>query len=160
MRALPPDPQTRDAFAWAQKRIAHWKTDAGLLARAYAWEGYYRGDPGRAIAGLTRSRITDDDDCAMLIDSLVAIDRHDEAEIAYHVCAGIDGGLLADGRARLSAAKALILAGALDDAIDQIQIAQLRRGQSRLEAEINRLLRLAATRPGSEWERVVERRVR
>ena len=28
------------------KRISHWKTDAGLLARAYAWEGYHRGDPG------------------------------------------------------------------------------------------------------------------
>src|SRR5690606_17441432 len=55
---LPDDAQTKEAFAWAHKRISHWKTDAGLLARAYAWEGYYRGDPGRAVVGLSRGRIT------------------------------------------------------------------------------------------------------
>ena len=55
-------------------------------------------------------------------------------------CAGLDGaGQLGDGKARLAAARALILAGELDDAIDHIQITQLRRSQSRLEAEINRL---------------------
>ena len=48
MARLPTDPQTKDAFGWALKRVSHWKTDAGLLARAYAWEGYHRGDPGRA----------------------------------------------------------------------------------------------------------------
>jgi tetratricopeptide (TPR) repeat protein len=160
LKALPLDIAARDAFAWAHKRVSHWKTDAGLLARAYGWEGYYRGDPGRAIAGLTRSRLTDDDDCAMLIDSLVAIDRVDEAELAYHACGALEpASLLGDGRARLAAARALVLAGALDDALDQIQIVQLRRAQSRLEAEINRVLRLAATRPSSEWERVVERRL-
>src|SRR5439155_16496565 len=73
---------------------------------------------------------------------------------------GIDGtGILGDGKARLAAARALILTGDLDEALDQIQIVQLRRSQSRLEAEINRLLRLAATRPASEWERVVESRL-
>ncbi|HSN28839.1 MAG TPA: hypothetical protein VLT45_21275, partial [Kofleriaceae bacterium] len=40
MAKLPADPATKEAFAWASKRISHWKTDAGLLARAYAWEGY------------------------------------------------------------------------------------------------------------------------
>ena len=59
---LPDDPATKEAFAWAHKRISHWKTDAGLLARAYAWEGFHRGDPGRAVVGLTRGRITDDED--------------------------------------------------------------------------------------------------
>ncbi len=157
---LPEDPPTREAFAWAVKRIQHWKTDAGLLARAYAWEGYHRGDPGRVITGMTRSRITDDDDAMMLIDSLITIGREDQAEVAYWHCAGIDGtGVLGDGKARLASAKALILAGALDEALDQIQIVQLRRSQSRHEAEINRLLRLAATRSASEWERVIERRL-
>ncbi len=160
MARLPNDPQTKEAFAWATKRISHWKIDAGLLARAYAWEGFYRGDPGRAIEGLVRGRITDDEDCMIMIESLVAVGREDQAEIAYHHCSGLDGaGLLADGKARLAAARALIIAGKLDAALDQIQIVQLRRGESRLEAEINRLLRLAATRAATEWERVVERRL-
>ena len=95
-----------------------------------------------------------------MIESLVAIGREDQAEVAYQHCAGLDGtGVLGDGKARLAAARALILAGKLDEAIDQIQIVQLRRGQSRLEAEINRLLRLAAIRPAAEWERVIERRL-
>jgi tetratricopeptide (TPR) repeat protein len=112
------------------------------------------------IAGLTRGRITDDDDAMMLIEALVAIGRPEQAEVAYWQCAGLDGtGVLADGKARLAAAKALILAGDLDEALEQIQIVQLRRGQSRLEAEINRLLRLAAIRPALEWERVIERRL-
>jgi tetratricopeptide (TPR) repeat protein len=157
---LPDDAATKEAFAWAFKRVSHWKTDAGLLARAYAWEGYHRGDPGRAVVGLTRGRITDDEDSAIMIESLIAIGREDQARVAYHHCGGLDGtGLLADGKARLAAARTLILAGELDDALDQIQIAQLRRSQSRLEADINRVLRLAATRPAADWERVIERRV-
>jgi tetratricopeptide (TPR) repeat protein len=157
---LPGDPATKEAFAWAHKRISHWKTDSGLLARAYAWEGYHRGDPGRAIVGLTRGRITDDEDAHIMIEALNTIGREDQAEVAYHHVAGLDGaGLLGDGKARLAAARTLILNGKLDDALDQIQITQLRRNQSRLEAEINRLLRLAATRQPGEWERVIERRL-
>ena len=64
---------TKEAFAWAHKRISHWKTDAGLLARAYAWEGHHRGDPGRVIAGMTKGRITDDDDAMMLIEALLVV---------------------------------------------------------------------------------------
>ncbi|HEY5952413.1 MAG TPA: hypothetical protein VIV40_43240 [Kofleriaceae bacterium] len=157
---LPDEPQIKEAFAWAHKRISHWKTDAGLLARAYAWEGYHRGDPGRAIAGLSRGRITDDEDAAIMIESLNTVGREDQAEVAYHHCAGLDGnGLLGDGKARLAAARALIMNGKLEEAFDQIQITQLRRNQSRLEAEVNRLLRLAATRPAPDWERVIERRL-
>ncbi len=104
--------------------------------------------PGGVIVGLARGRITDDEDAAIMIESLVAIGREDQAEIAYQHCAGLDvTGVLGDGKARLAAARACILAGRLDEAIDHIQIVQLRRGQSRLEAEINRLLRLAAIRP-------------
>ena len=79
--------------------------------------------------------------CAAVWALGLAVGREDQAEVAYHHCAGLDGaGLLADGKARLSAARALILANELDEALDQIQITQLRRSQSRHEAEINRLL--------------------
>ncbi|HTR53248.1 MAG TPA: hypothetical protein VMJ10_21280 [Kofleriaceae bacterium] len=157
---LPQDAPTKEAFAWAEKRISHWKIDAGLLARAYAWEGYYRGDPGRAIVGLARGRIADDEDAQIMIESLLAVGREDQARVAVQHCAGLDGtGQLGDGKARLAAARALILAGDLDGAIDHIQIAQLRRGESRLEAEVHRVLRIAATKPAADWERVVQRRL-
>ncbi|TMQ27931.1 MAG: hypothetical protein E6J90_01370 [Deltaproteobacteria bacterium] len=159
MARLPDDPATRDAFAWAARRIAHWKTDPGVFARAHAREGHHRGDVGRVLDGLTRGRLTDDDDAMMLIEALCAIGRADHAETAYWQCAGLEGGILGDGKARLAAARALILAGDLDEALDQIQIVQLRRSQSRLEAEINRLLRLAAIHPATAWEQVVERRL-
>jgi hypothetical protein len=155
---LPADGAAHESFAWAARRIAHWKTDADLLARAYAWEGYHRGDPGRVLVGLQRARITDDDDAMMMIEALIAVGRPEQAAIAYWHCAGLDGGaVLGDGKARLAGAKALILTGATDEAIALIQTVQLRRGQSRLEAEINRLWRLAATRPAPEWERAVAR---
>jgi tetratricopeptide (TPR) repeat protein len=164
MAQLPDEPQAREAFAWAARRIAHWKSNARLFARAYAWEGHHRGDVGRVLSGLMRGRITDDDDAMMLIEALCAVGRPDQAETAYWECAGIGGtgevaDVLGNGKARLAAAKALILTGDLDEALDQIQIVQLRRGQSRLEAEINRLLRLAAIWPAAEWTRVVERRL-
>jgi len=160
MTHVPSDDATREQFGWALKRISHWKSDAGLLARAYAWEGFHRGDPGRAITGLARGRITDDEDAMIMIDSLLTIGREDQAEIAVQHCAGLDGhGTLGDGKARLAAARACILNGKLDEAIDHIQIVQLRRGQSRHEGEINRIFRIAAIRPAEEWLPVIERRM-
>jgi tetratricopeptide (TPR) repeat protein len=154
---LPDDPAIREAFGWATKRIAHWRSDPALFARAYAWEGHYRGDVGRVLVGLSLARPADDDEAMMLIEALCAISRADQAETAYWQCHG--AGLLGDGKARLAAARALILAGDLDEALDQIQIVQLRRSQGRLEAEINRLLRLAAIRPAAEWDAVIARRL-
>jgi tetratricopeptide (TPR) repeat protein len=157
---VPADAASQEAFAWAKKRVSHWKSDAGLLARAYAWEGYYRGDPGRAVAGLSRGRLTDDEDVAILIESLVAVGREDQARVAAYHGAGIDGiGVLGDSKARLAAAYALLVAGELEAALEHVQIAQLRRAESRLEGEINRWLRLAATYRASDWERVIERKL-
>lgn len=157
---LPEDPATLEAFAWATKRVAHWKRDPWLLARAYATEGFHRGDPGRAVGGFMRGRIVDAEDLAMLIESLIALGREDEALIAFRHYQGIEAeAIIGDGKARLAAAKAMMLAGELFDAMEQIQIVQLRRSQSRFESEINRLLRLACCWSAPEWERVIERRL-
>lgn len=157
---LPEDPATLEAFAWAHKRVAHWKRDPWLLARAYAAEGYHRGDPGRSVHGFMRGRVTDAEDLAMLLESLIALGREDEALIAFRHYQGIDAeAIVGDGKARLAAAKALMLTGELYDAMEQIQIVQLRRSQSRFESEINRLLRLACCWSAPEWERVIERRL-
>jgi tetratricopeptide (TPR) repeat protein len=157
---LPDDPATLEAFAWAQKRVAHWKRDPWLLARAYAAEGHHRGDPGRAVAGFMRGRLSDAEDLAMLVDALITLGREDEALIAFRHYQGIDSeAMVGDGKARLAAAKAMMLAGELYDAMEQIQIVQLRRSQSRFESDINRLLRLACCWSAPEWERVIERRL-
>lgn len=157
---LPDDPATIEAFSWAQKRVAHWKRDPWLLARAYATEGFHRGDLGRAVNGFMRGRLADAEDLAMLIEALIALGREDEAIIAFRHYQGVDAeGIVGDGKARLAAARAMILAGELDDAMEQIQIVQLRRSQSRFESEINRLLRLACCWSTPEWERVLERRL-
>ena len=155
---LPDDPAARGAFAWATRRIAHWKTDPELFARCYAREGHHRGEVGRVLAGASRIGMTDEEDAMMLIDALCTTGRADQAAVAYWHCAG-QGDLLGDGKTRLAAAGALILTGQLDEAIDQIQIVELRRGQSRLEAEINRVLRLAASQPASAWDAVIARRL-
>jgi hypothetical protein len=154
------------AFAWAAQRITHWKTDPRLFARAYAWEGHHRGDVGRVLAGLTRDRLTDDEDAMMLLDALCTVARAEQAETVYWQCTGLDGpgvpatsAVLGDGKARLAAARALLLTGDLDEALDQIQIVQLRRGQSRLEAELDRLWRLAAIWPAAAWRGVIARRI-
>ena len=135
----------------AASAIAHWKTDAGLLARAYAWEGYHRGDPGRVIAGLDarpdhRRRRRDDAD--RLADRDRPRGSGGDRVLALRRARRQRRARRRQGAARRRA-KALILAGKLDEALDQIQIVQLRRSQSRLEAEINRLLRLAAIRPAA-----------
>ncbi|MBK7535290.1 MAG: hypothetical protein IPI49_07915 [Myxococcales bacterium] len=157
---LPDDPATLEAFAWAQKRVTHWKRDPWLLARAYATEGYHRGDPGRAVSGFMRGRLADAEDLAMLLDALVTLGREDEALVAFRHYQGVDAeGIVGDGKARLVAARAMMLAGELHDAMEQIQIVQLRRNQSRFESEINRLLRLACCWSTPEWEQVIERRL-
>ena len=153
------DPAAANAFGWATKRVQHWKTDAGLLARAYAWDAYYRGDPGRAAQAMFRSRVGDADDAAMVISSLSTLGRDEQANLASQHFHGSNGALLGDGRARLAACRAMIIAGDLSDAMEQLQIVQLRRNGSRFEAEINRLLRLAACRSATEWERVITRRL-
>jgi tetratricopeptide (TPR) repeat protein len=160
MAQLAGDDAMGEAFAWAFKRIAHWRSDPGVFARAYACEAHHRGDPGRVLVGLGRTRFGNDEDAAIGIDALLAVGRDDEAEIAAFHAAGLDsGGILGDGKARLAAARALIVAGRLDEALEHIQVVQLRRSQSRHEMEIHRLFRLGAIHSPTAWDRVIARRL-
>lgn len=52
------EPALQRSFEWATKRVQHWRTDAGVLARAYAWDAYYRGDPGRAAQAMFWPRVS------------------------------------------------------------------------------------------------------
>jgi tetratricopeptide (TPR) repeat protein len=148
----------RARFAWAIDEVARWRSDPEVLARSYAREGFHRGEPGRVLDGLARAGgARDDDDVWMELDALIAIGREDLARAAFHRHLGAR--VVGDGKGRLAGACAEILAGDPHAAMEQIQIVQLRRGQGRLEPEINRLLRLAACRSASDWEAVVTRRL-
>jgi tetratricopeptide (TPR) repeat protein len=146
-----------ETFGWARKRLAQWQQDPTTLAQSYAWEGHHRGDPGRVVAGFARGKVEEPDDAAMMLDALVAIGREDLALVAYDHFLG--AGAVADGKARVRGARLHIQLGDLDRAIEDLLIATLRRGQSRLEAEINRTLRLAVVRTPDEWRGVLERLV-
>ena len=148
-----------ESFAWAMKRIKQWKSDPKVMASAYAWEGFYRGDPGRVIEGLAQGDVDDADEVWMLVESLIAIGREDLARLAFHHYLGAahGRGIVGDMKARLAGAKAELLAGDCDLAIEQLLIVQARRPQSRLEAEINRVLRLAVCRGADEWEGAIKR---
>jgi tetratricopeptide (TPR) repeat protein len=153
-------PELEAEFAWARSRLDQWRSDPLLLANAYAWDGHHAADPGRVVKGLSLGRIADEDDVAMMIDALVALGREELALVAYHHHAGVDGGMaLGDGKARLAAARALLLCGDAATALEQIQIVELRRPQARLEAEINRVLRLACCRSAAEWDAVIRKRI-
>jgi tetratricopeptide (TPR) repeat protein len=155
------DPEAgHESFAWAVRRIADWKSDPQIIAHAYAWEGHHRGDPGRVVAGFARGKVEDADDVAMYLEALIALGREDLARIAFHQAWGIDGtGVIGDGKARLVGARLEILCGDPFAAVEHLQVAQLRRGQSRLEADVNRTLRLACIRPAAEWDAVIGRRL-
>ncbi len=138
--------------------LRDWREDPELFARAYAWEGFHRGELGRVLAGFGRGSVTTAEDARILVEALTALGRDDEAVIAFHHALGSGRtGVVGFGRTRLAGARAMILTGDLDGAIAQLQTAQLRRGQYRLEAEVNRTLRLAAIHPGSAWAAVIER---
>jgi tetratricopeptide (TPR) repeat protein len=147
----------QESFVWAIDKLEEWKTDPLVLANSYAYEGYFRNDPGRVLAGFARGDIATSDDVAMYIDALIALGREDLALLAFahHEGCEITGG----GKARLAGAKVHILCGDLEQALDHLQVCQLRFSQSKLEAEINRVLRLAVTRPVADWEAVVQRRL-
>lgn len=154
------DPEGGDSFRWAHDRLHAWRTDAALFARAYAAEGFHRGELGRVLTGLGHGRLETPEDARQLVETLVALDREDEAALAVHHAAGVDRtGALGFGKTRLAGAVALLLTGDLDGALAHVQTAQLRRGQYRLEAAINRWLRLAAIHPATAWAEALERLV-
>ncbi len=91
------------------KILANWRKDPRFVAWCYAREGYFRGDPARAVEGFGRIQPDDDVDLAVFLDALIATGREDEVLLAW-----MQHGLGAhhDGPfARLAAARSLLAAG-------------------------------------------------
>ena len=95
-----------------------WKKDPRFVAWCYAREGYFRGDPARAVEGFGRIQPDDDVDLAVFLDALVATGREDEVLLAwtqYGLGTKKDGPV-----ARLAAARSLLAAGEWRRGLDEM----------------------------------------
>jgi hypothetical protein len=135
----------------AETRTAAQQLQAAVHADLAKNDDFHRGEPARAIERLMRAGVRSPDDAWMLIDALIAVGHEELARVAAHHHHRV----LGDGKARLAAARAELLGGDAAAALEHLQIVQRRRPQSRLEPEINRILRLAACRHAPEWDAVI-----
>jgi tetratricopeptide (TPR) repeat protein len=91
------------------KILTTWRKDPRFVARCYAREGWFRGDPARTVEGFGRIEPDDGVDLAIFLDALVAMGREDEVALAWgHF--GL-GRRLGAPVARLAAARGLMAAG-------------------------------------------------
>ncbi len=143
---------------WQHRQLKEWRTDPATFARAYAREGHFRGDPGRVLEGFGFGEPDCAGDAARIIDAHIALGDEKLAPIALaHLHAAKRTVWHPVGR--LAAVRALLAGGEpLGAALENLQIAQLRDRDAPIEAEVDRLLRLAAARPVKEWEQVVSTR--
>ncbi|MBL9012873.1 MAG: tetratricopeptide repeat protein [Myxococcales bacterium] len=98
--------------------LQNWRKDPRFVAWCYAREGFFRGDPARAVEGFGRIQPDDDVDLAVFLDALVAMGREDEVVLAwsqYGLGAGLDGPV-----ARLAAARCLLAAGEWRRGLDEL----------------------------------------
>ncbi|MCW5809262.1 MAG: hypothetical protein KIT31_43310, partial [Deltaproteobacteria bacterium] len=97
--------------AWPRhtRILQSWRKEARVVAWSYAREGYFRGDPGRAVEGFGRVEPNDAIDLAIFIDALVALGRAEEVPLVWaHFGLGRGyGGPVA----RLAAARGMLAAG-------------------------------------------------
>jgi len=114
----------REATWPRQTRILNtWRKDPRFVAWCYAREGYFRGDPARAVEGFGRIEPDDSLDLAIFLDALVAMGREDEVPFAwgqFGLGRGFDGPV-----ARLAAARCLMAAGDWRRGLEELWRVQL-----------------------------------
>jgi tetratricopeptide (TPR) repeat protein len=141
-----------------RSRLEELKKDPNVLANCFAREGFFAGDPGRAVHGFSLGVLETQHDLTMYLESLISLGREELALIAFTDYQHRDPSRFpGDGRARLAGAKAHILCGDLSEAMEQLLIVSMRSAQSRLDSEVNHVLRLAATRRANEWDDVLRK---
>jgi tetratricopeptide (TPR) repeat protein len=142
---------------WQQKELKEWKTPQAA-ALGYAREGYYRGDPARVPEGFGKGQPDCASDAAILVDGVIALG--DERLAPFAVAHMRGAGLMTwHPIGRLAGVRGLLAGGeSLSLALDSLQTAVLRDPDATIEPEVDRLLRLAASRPLTEWEGFVTQR--
>ncbi|MCU0672332.1 MAG: hypothetical protein MUE69_06010 [Myxococcota bacterium] len=143
----------RDQWPKMTELLRKWQTEPGVLALAYAREGFHRGEPGRAILGLTRAPIEHWSELVKLLESLLAVGRRQEALACWHHHRRLRFAY-AD-LAQLAGARVMLANGRADEAIRTLAITPLRAPTRRTEAEVNRLLRVAAAFGPEPFERQI-----
>ena len=142
---------------WQQKELEEWKSPAAV-GLGYAREGFFRGDPARVVEGFGRGQPDCASDAALLVDGLIALG---DEKLAPFAAAHMRGAGLTTWHpiGRLAGVRGLLAGGeSLMLALDSLQTAVLRDPDAQIEPEVERLLRLAASRPLSEWEAFVTQR--
>lgn len=142
---------------YEQKQLKEWRANPDMVGNAYAREGYFRGDPARVLEGFGRGKPRYAGDVAMIVDALIALGDEKVAPLAYAHMLG--AGITGHPISRLAGVRALVAGGEpLGVALEHLQIAVLREPDAQIEPEVERLLRLAATRPLPEWEQYIGQR--
>jgi tetratricopeptide (TPR) repeat protein len=155
-RALGEDDGQR--LQWQQKELKEWKTSPASVGLGYAREGFFRGDPARVLEGFGRGRPDCASDAAILVDALVALG---DEKLAPFAAAHMRGAGLTTWHplGRLAQVRGLLVGGEpLALALDSLQTAVLRDPSSKIEADVERLLRVASARPLAEWEAFIAQR--
>ncbi|MCA9615714.1 MAG: hypothetical protein KC586_23320, partial [Myxococcales bacterium] len=145
----------RDQWPRMTAMLQKWQSDPIVLARSYGREGFHRGEPGRAILGMTRAPVEHWTELVILLDSLLALGRKQEALACWHHHRR-HRFAFAD-LAQLAGARVLLANGRVDQAIEILAITPLRAPTRRTEPEVARLLRVAAAGGAEPFQRVVER---
>ncbi len=140
---------------WPKMRevLVKWQTDPREIAGAYAREGHFRGDPGRVVDGLGKTAIDRTDHLSMLVESLIALGKHDLALLAFARASRTRPGKTP--RAWLAGARAHLANGQIAPALEYLVSFQIRAPQEPVDSEVHRLLRLAAVHPLAQWEAAV-----
>jgi tetratricopeptide (TPR) repeat protein len=127
------------AAAWPRhaRILERWRTDPAVLARSFAREGAFRGDPGRVLEGFGRAAPAGDLELALLLDALVALGREDEVPLAW---AELGLGLGHAGPiSRLAAARGLLAAGEWRRGLEELWRVELAAPERDEQAAIARI---------------------
>jgi len=139
------------------EKLDRWRKDPGQLARSYAREGHFRGDPGRVIEGLSAvsPHGTGGFDARALMRAFVAVGKPELACFAWaHLQAQPDTQF---PTARLEAARALLVMGDLERATHEMLGVALAHPQRGYETTTNRLLRLSVAVGAEAWATLVSK---
>jgi len=138
------------------KVLENWQAEPDAIARAYARASHYRGMPGGVKEGFRRAVPARGTDLGKLVSALLDCGEDRLATFIYAQHRTQRLGRHAE--ARLAGARALIMKGELQPALEQLHIVQLRLPQSKKQTNINRLLRLGAALPAGAWVSAIARR--
>ena len=126
-----------------RKLLEDWKAQPKYTALAYARAGFHRGEPGRALAGFAQAGSSYYGDLVKWIESLLALDKRDEALMCWSHHKRIK--MAYTPLAQVAAARVYLANQRPTAALPILAVAPLRSPRRRLDSEVNRLLRVAAS---------------